>query len=66
MLSDTDVAPTALFEVMELLVLCKNMMHEQFVMGEPGIIVGTEPHQDINAGMAIIPSKVTKVRPGNL
>ena len=53
LLSDTDVAPTALFEVNELVDLCKHLMHEELSFGEPGILIGTEPHQDINAGMAI-------------
>ena len=51
LLSDTDVAPTALFEVSELVSLCRNLMHEELSFGEPGILIGTEPHQDINAGM---------------
>ena len=53
LLSDTDVAPTALFEVSELVDLCGHLMHEELRFGEPGILIGTEPHQDINAGMAI-------------
>ena len=53
LLSDTDVAPTALFEVKELVNLCKHLMHDKLELGEPGLLIGTEPHQDINAGMAI-------------
>ena len=52
MLSDTDVAPTALFEDSELIDFCGHLMHEELRFGEPGILIGTEPHQDINAGMA--------------
>ena len=34
LLSDTDVAPTALFEVSELVTLCKNLVYEE-LNGEP-------------------------------
>ena len=43
LLSDTDVAPTALFEIHELLDLCRHITHEALVEGEPGLLVGTEP-----------------------
>ena len=33
LLSDTDVAPTALFEVAEQATLCKNVMHERLDLG---------------------------------
>ena len=55
LLSDTDVAPTALFEVGELVQLCEQICHNSLQAGQPGLIVGTEPHQDINAGLAIFP-----------
>ena len=66
LLSDTDVAPTALFEVSELVDLCRHLMHEELSFGEPGILIGTEPHQDINAGMAIFIGSQTTPRPGSL
>ena len=66
LLSDTDVAPTALFEVNELVDLCRHLMHEELSFGEPGILIGTEPHQDINAGMAIFIGSQTTPRPGSL
>ena len=66
LLSDTDVAPTALFEVSELVDLCKHLMHEELRFGEPGILIGTEPHQDINAGMAIFLGSQNTPRPGSL
>ena len=53
LLSDTDVAPTALFEVNELVNLCRHLMHEEVEFGEPGLLIGTESHQDITTGMAI-------------
>ena len=49
LLSDTDVRPIALFEVSELVSLCRPYAKE-FSFGEPGILIGTEPQQDINAG----------------
>ena len=55
LLSDTDVAPTALFEVQELVQLCAQLCHDSLQTGQPGLIVGAEPHQDINAGLAIFP-----------
>ena len=59
LLSDTDVAPTALFEVQELVQLCAQLCAQlcrnSLQTGQPGLIVGTEPHQDINAGLAIFP-----------
>ena len=58
------VAPTALFEVCELATLCQLTMHEGLCFGEPGIMVRTEPHQDINAGMAIFMGSATLPRPG--
>ena len=65
LLSDTDVAPTALFEVKELVNLCRHLMHEELELGEPGLLIGTEPYQDINAGMAIfIGSNNNTPRPG--
>ena len=66
LLSDTDVAPTALFEIRELLDLCGHIAHDALVEGEPGLLVGTEPHQDINAGMAIFPSTADAPKPGTL
>ena len=66
LLSDTDVAPTALFEIHELLDLCRHIAHEALVEGEPGLLVGTEPHQDINAGMAIFPGTADAPKPGTL
>ena len=66
LLSDTDVAPTALFEVNELVDLCRHLMHEELSFGEPGILIGTEPHQDINAGIAIFMDSQTTPRPGSL
>ena len=66
LLSDTDVAPTALFEIHELLDLCRHITHEALVGGEPGLLVGTEPHQDINAGMAIFPGTEDSPKPGTL
>ena len=66
LLSDIDVAPTALFEVNELVNLCRHLMHEELSFGEPGILIGTEPHQDINAGMAIFMGTQTTPRPGSL
>ena len=41
-------------------------MHEGLSFGEPGILIGTEPHQDINAGMAIFIGSQTTPRPGSL
>ena len=41
-------------------------MHEELSFGEPGILIGTEPHQDINAGMAIFIGSQTTPRPGSL
>ena len=38
LLSDTDVAPTALFEIHELPDLCKHITHEALVGGEPGLL----------------------------
>ena len=58
----SDVAPTALFEVNELVNLCRHLIHEGLEFGEPGLLIGTEPHQDINAGMAIFIGSTT--RPG--
>ena len=66
LLSDTDVAPTALFEIHELLDLCRHITHEALTGGEPGLLVGTEPHQDINAGMAIFPGTEESPKPGTL
>ena len=66
LLSDTDVAPTTLFEVSKLVDLCRHLMHEELSFGEPGILIGTEPHQDINAGMAIFIGSQTTPRPGSL
>ena len=66
LLSDTDVAPTALVEVKELVTLCRHLMHESLDFGEPGILIGTEPHQDINAGMAIFLASNSAPRPGTL
>ena len=66
LLSDTDVAPTALFEIHELLDLCRHIAHDALVEGEPGLLVGTEPHQDINAGMAIFPGTADAPKPGTL
>ena len=40
--------------------------HEELSFGEPGILIGTEPHQDINAGMAIFIGSQTTPRPGSL
>ena len=65
-LSDTDVAPTALFEVRELIRLCELICHNNFQPGSPGLIVGTEPHQDINAGLAIFPGTAASHQPGCL
>ena len=59
LLSDTDVAPTALFEVNELVNLCRHLMHEGLELGERG-------HQDINAGMAIFIGSASTPRPGTL
>ena len=66
LVSDTDVAPTALFEVKELVNLCRLLMHERLEFGEPGLLIGTEPHQDINAGMAIFLGSAGTPRPGTL
>ena len=66
LLSDTDVAPTALFEVRELVQLCEQICHNNFQSGQPGLIVGTEPHQDINAGLAIFPGAAASPQPGCL
>ena len=66
LLSDTDVAPTALFEVSELVSLCRLLMHEGLEFGEPGLVIGTEPHRDINAGMAIFIGSASTPRPGTL
>ena len=66
LLSDIDVAPTALFEVNELVNLCRLIMHEGLGFGEPGLLIGTEPHQDINAGMAIFIGSTSTPRPGTL
>ena len=59
LLSDTDVAPTALFEVEELLRLSTKVCHSRLEACTPGIIVGTEPHQDVNAGLVIFPGTRT-------
>ena len=56
LLSDTDVAPTSLFEVAELVRLGQLMAHNNLGEATPGIIVGTEPHLDVNAGLAIFPT----------
>ena len=53
LLSDTDVVPTVLFEVNELVSLCRLLMHEGLGFGEPHLLKGTESYQDINSGMAI-------------
>ena len=66
LLSDTDVAPTALFEVQELAQLCAQLCHDSLQNGQPGLIVGTEPHQDINAGLAIFPGTAATPHPGCL
>ena len=42
LLSDTDVAPTALFELNELVDLCRHLMHEELSFGEHGILIGTD------------------------
>ena len=63
LLSDTDVAPTALFEVNELVDLCRYLMHEELSFGESGILIGTEPNQDINAGKVIFIGSQTTPRP---
>ena len=55
LLSDTDVAPTALLEVAELVQLGTLMLHSSLFEVKPGIIIGTEPHLDINASLAIFP-----------
>ena len=62
LLSDTDVAP-ALFEVQELVQLCAQICHDSLQTGQPGLIVGTEPHQDINAGLAIFPGTAATPQP---
>ena len=49
LLSDTDVAPTALFEIEELVRLCAKTCHAMLEACTPGVIVGTEPYQDINS-----------------
>ena len=41
-------------------------MHEKLSFGEPGILIGTEPHQDINAGIAIFMASQTAPRPDSL
>ena len=41
-------------------------MHEELSFGESGILIGTEPHQDINAGMAIFMGTQTTPRLGSL
>ena len=66
LLSDTDVAPTALFEVRDLVQLCELICHNSLQTGQPGLIVGTEPHQDINAGLAIFPGTAASPQPGCL
>ena len=66
LLLDTGVAPTALFEVKELVNLCRHLMHEELELGEPGQLIGTESHQDINAGMAIFIGSNNTPRPGTL
>ena len=66
LLSHTDVAPTALFEVKELVNLSRHLMHEGLEFGEPGLLIGTESHQDINAGMAIFIGSESTPRPGTL
>ena len=37
--------------VNELVDLCRDLMHEELSFSESGILIGTEPHQDINTGM---------------
>ena len=66
LLSDTDVAPTALFEIQELVQLCAQICHSSLQAGHPGLIVGTEPRQDINAGLAIFPGTAATPQPGCL
>ena len=66
LLSDTDVAPTALFEIEELVRLCAKTCHAMLEACTPGIIVGTEPDQDINAGLVIFPGTCTPAQPGCL
>ena len=66
LLSDTDVAPTALFEVAELVQLGKLMLHSSLYEVKPGIIIGTEPHLDINAGLTIFPGGSYAAIPGSL
>ena len=65
-LSDTDVAPTAFFEIEELVRLCAKTCHSTLETCTPGIIVGTEPYQDINAGLVIFPGTCTPAQPGCL
>ena len=66
LLSDTDVAPTALFEIEELLRLCAKVCHSRLEACTPGIIVGTEPYPDVNAGPVIFLGTRTPAQPGGL
>ena len=57
LLSDTDVAPTALFEVKE------HLMREELELGEAGLLIGREPHQDINGHLHWLQQHTTPQAP---
>ena len=44
----------------------EQICHNSLQTGQPGLIVGTEPHQDINAGLAIFPGTAATPQPGCL
>ena len=53
-------------EIQKLVQLCAQICHSSLQTGQPGLIVGTEPHQDINAGLAIFPGTAATPQPGCL
>lgn len=42
------------------------MGHQELQQASPGIILGTEPYQDVNAGLAVFPARNLSVLPGPL
>lgn len=53
-LADTDVAPTALFEVDELLEMVHRLTPDlMFPASRPVVLIGTEPYCDVNAGFIL-------------
>ena len=54
-LSDTDVAPTSLFAVAELVKFTSLTTAQEFCPSTTGLLSGTEPYQDVNPGLVTTP-----------